>query len=111
MSRTHITDNTKSIIAKVQGNIQLTLRLMVEDVHRISLPKTPYRTGDLRTRVSKTVVGNSAIIEWLVPYAVYQENKQYYNYTTAGTGPHFAENSVFQVVGNVQKYNTMGGLI
>lgn len=88
-----IKDNTTSIILQTQRNAGLALRYMLEDMHSIAEPRTPKKDGILRRNVLKTVNGLRGTIKWNAKYAIYQELKKFTNYTTSGTGPHFAENS------------------
>ena len=99
-----IIDNTSSIKATNNANIPLALRFMLENTHSLARPNTPKDTGDLRENVMKTVVGRRGIISWRMEYAIYQENNQYTNYTTTGTGPHFAENAVVETVDNADEF-------
>lgn len=71
---------------------------MLEEIDKESKPRTPRKIGDLRNRTIKVVQGMKGSIHWKVPYAARQENTQFRNYTTPGTGPHFAENAVRSVV-------------
>jgi hypothetical protein len=89
-----VTDNTKQINSNTKQRASVFLRSFADEVVSTSTPKTPKDTGDLRNNVLKQVLGLSGKIQWEMRYAIYQENKQYRNYTTAGTGPHFAEDSV-----------------
>lgn len=89
-----VTDNTATIRASFTQKSSLFLRLMAEEIVHISTPKTPKKTGRLRMDVVKEVLGLSGKIKWGKNYAIYQETKQYTNYTTPGTGPHYAEDSV-----------------
>ena len=61
--------------------------------------------------IVKQVLGLKGKIVWGKNYAIYQESKQYRNYTTPGTGPHFAENSVKEVVRNSESIAKKVGLI
>lgn len=103
----------------VDNNKGVTLRLMLEGIHRNANPITPLRDNGLRTSVLKTMEGTSkAIIEWREPYASYQERGMradgthiVRNYTTPGTHAHYAEESVKKVMDNIQEYARQGGLI
>lgn len=86
------------------------MRFMLDDIDRISAPKTPKRLGDLRRNKLKQVLGLHATIQWRQQYAAVQEDKQHQNYTTPGTGPHYAENAVKEVVSNAGKYFRRAGL-
>lgn len=99
-----IKDNTAQINIEMQHGIPVAIRLMLEDIEREANPKTPRREGGLRKSIRRTVVGPHGEIEWAKEYAVFQEKKQYQNYTTPGTGPHFAENAVRKVVDNADYY-------
>lgn len=99
-----IVSNVAQISTDNDIGLSMALRFMIEDVERISKPFTPKDTGDLRKRILKQVLGKTATITWGTEYAAYQEDNQYVNYTTPGTGPHFAENAVGQVVENAQYY-------
>lgn len=89
-----VTSNVPQIKAEVNRNAALSLRFIVEDIQQISEPNTPMKTGDLRRNVLKQVLGLHGLIKWLKDYAIYQEAKQFTNYTTPGTGPHYAEDAV-----------------
>lgn len=87
-----------SNVAKIKGDntqrASLFLRFMAEDIVDTAEPNTPKKIGDLRNRILKQVLGLTGKVVWNVNYAVFQELKQFKNYTTPGTGPHFAENAV-----------------
>ena len=106
-----IVDLTPTLINQSKSQTSLGIRLMLEDIARLSFPITPKKEGNLRSNVLKQVLGQTGTIVWLKEYAVFQEEKQYRNYTTAGTGPHFAEKSVMRVVGNATKYWQQSRLI
>jgi hypothetical protein len=105
-----IVDNTAYIKAKVSSGIPLALRFALDDIHRIANPRTPMQHGNLRAEVTKTVVGKIGTITWHANYAIYQEKKRFSNYTTPGTGPNYAENSVTQIVGNFNTYLQKAGI-
>ena len=86
-----VIDNTDLVEFMVRNRVATTNRLLLEEAHAISLHRTPMKTGALRTMV---VDGETGEIRWNAPYAIYQEEKQFQNYTTPGTGPHFAESAV-----------------
>lgn len=90
-------------------SVGLGLRRMLDDIDRASIPQTPRRTGDLRSRKLKQVLGFKASIAWLTDYAIYQELKQFGHYTTAGTGPHFAKNAVLKVTAKARDYFRRAG--
>lgn len=98
---------------KVKTRAQAGMRQLLEDIHRESRPITPKLTGDLRGDVKKTVSKRGSVIrgviEWVRPYAWYQErgytSGPVTRYTTPGTGAHFAEKSVKKVTSsNKRKY-------
>lgn len=80
------------------------LRRIADAIVEQSTPKTPKDTGFLRQKVLKQVLGPRGRLIWLQHYAAIQESKQFANYTTAGTGPHFAENAVKRVARNASQY-------
>jgi len=97
-----IKDNTTRIILDTQRSASLAIRYMLDDIHQIANPKTPRKFGNLRGNVRKAVIGLKGTITWGQNYAIYQEYKRFVNYSTGGTGPHFAENSVEAVMRNPQ---------
>ena len=110
----------KSNVAKIKAdntvNLSLALRFMIEDIDRKAFPKTPKDKGNLRQDVLKTVLGKSAFIVWNKEYAAAQEDGTtrgfpIANYTTPGTGAHYAESSVKDVVENSQDYFKKAKLI
>lgn len=105
-----ITDNTPQIKADMQAKLGLFLRAVLDDVDRTSTPATPQDTGDLRNLKRKQVLGMNATITWDRAYAAIQETKQFSHYTTPGTGPHFAENAVREVVGRASEHLREVGL-
>ncbi len=74
------------------------LRQICEEIVQLSTATTPKKIGELRRSVLKRVLGLQAQISWNKEYAAAQEDTQYRNYTTPGTGPHFAETAVRAVV-------------
>lgn len=104
------TDNTAKIEADITQKSSLFLRLMTNEVIKISTPKTPKKTGRLRNDVLKRVLGLRGKIVWGKKYAIYQESKQYQNYTTPGTGSGFAKNSVSEAISLTSKILRMAGL-
>lgn len=91
------TSNHAQISADVINGASLAIRLMLAEIHRLADPVTPKKHGNLRADVLKEVQGTTGKITWTKEYAIYQETKQFKNYTTPGTGPHFAEKSVVDV--------------
>lgn len=89
-----VQDNTNKVIVDTQRSGSLALRYMLDDIQTLSNPKTPRKEGFLRKNVLKQVMGLTAKIIWGQRYASILETKQFVNYTTPGTGPHYAENAV-----------------
>jgi len=77
---------------------------MLEGIDKTAGPRTPKDKGNLRNDVLKSVIGRKATIAWTKEYAIYQEEKQFANYTTPGTGPHFAKNAVQAVTDDAEQY-------
>ena len=103
-------DKTNSVASGIDRNVARFLRLTLEGVHNAANPKTPYRHGDLRTRVIKRVAGRKGVIRWETSYAAIQEKRQGRRYTTPGTGAHFAEKAVKEAIRNAPKYLKRAGL-
>lgn len=130
-----INDNTLHILAREGDNVGLALRLMAEAVVNESTPNTPLKTGPLRANVRKRVLGKTATIKWGQEYAAAQEVGhhtvhttrvvnidgryvtltpgvyKYRNYTTPGTGPHFAERAVKAVARRHRRYFRLANLV
>lgn len=109
-----------NVPTELENKMSVSIRMMMEDIHTLSTPITPKRPdpigGTLRAAVSKQMVSPTmGIIKWHAPYAEYQERGfttgPVVNYSTPGTHAHFIEESVNQVVNNLQKYLAMGGLL
>lgn len=105
-----VVDRTQQAFGEMKQQVSLGLRFMIDDIDRKSIPNTPKLTGDLRNRKLKQVLGLTARIGWITNYAVFQELKQFTNYTTPGTGPHFAEKAVKEVVNAPQVYFDRAGI-
>lgn len=106
-----VIDNHPKIVVDTTRKASVALRFIGDDVLRRSTPITPKRRGNLRRDTLIQVLGLSATVKWGKNYAIYQEKKQYRNYTTPGTGPHFAEKSVKGAVDNAQSQFKKAGLI
>lgn len=114
MSKTRIivNNNSRAVIQAMNSKCKMANRLLLEDIHRRANKTTPFRAGDLREQVSKRVEEMDGIIVWQQPYAAYQERGSradgshvVRNYTTPGTGPHYAANAVEEVMnGDLTKY-------
>ena len=105
-----ITDNTTKVNNDLKIKANVFLRLMADEVVNTSTPKTPKRTGRLRSDIVKQVLGLKGKIVWGKNYAAIQETKQFKNYTTAGTGPHYAENAVRKAVNKTSTIAKKAGL-
>ena len=87
------TASNKILIKQAETAIpQEFVRLYKKNV--VSL--TPRKSGALRRSIITQSMGSRAQIGWRLPYAGAQEagghgGVVYRNYTTAGTGPHFAK--------------------
>lgn len=111
MGKIKVTDNTKRIQRDVEIKSSIFLRLMADAIIKIANPRTPKDTGRLRADIIRQVLGLKGKIVWGKDYAVYQETKQFKNYTTPGTGPHFAENSVNDGVKKTSEIARKAGLV
>lgn len=89
-----VNSKTAQLNNEFENKVQLAIRFMLEDIHKLSIAGTPKEYGNLRADVLKQVQRRRGTIAWTKNYAIYQETKQFSNYTTPGTGPHFAEGSV-----------------
>lgn len=105
-----ITDNTIKIGGDIKQKASIFLRFMTDEIVSISTPNTPKKTNRMRLDIIKSVLGLNAKVKWGKNYAKYQEVKQFKNYTTPGTGPHFAENAVMQAIKNTGKIASRAGL-
>lgn len=102
--------------AKLQNNIAVGVRQMLEAIHRESIARTPYKDNGLRSSVYKGMLSNnSGYITWRVPYAAAQEQGgridprtgkyvEFSNYTTPGTGAGFVKQAVEKVMQNPAQY-------
>lgn len=98
------TDNTAKINTDTVKGVNLAIRFMLDAIDKNAFYNTPKRLGNLRRDITKTVLGHQGTIVWGKKYAIYQETKQYANYTTPGTGPHYAENAVKKVADDAESY-------
>lgn len=102
--------NTIQVKNEVHTRAAIVLRSILDDVDKTADRRTPKETGLLRRNKFKQVLGLKGTIRWNQRYAVFQEDKQYRNYTTPGTGPHFAENAVEEVVGRSDSHFRKAGI-
>lgn len=94
------TSNASNVNRDVNIAAALAVRNMLESVRTESEPITPKRIGDLRKNIIISMNNTTGSITWHQDYSLYVEKKRFKNYTTPGTGPHFAERSVNAVVNN-----------
>lgn len=112
-----VKDNTVLIKFKMNNNISVVERLLLENIHSVANPLTPMaETRNLRTSVIKKIESpRKASIEWLAPYAWYQErgytSGPVRRYTTPGTQAHFAETAVRKTMDKLPLFASMGGVI
>lgn len=111
-----VTDYTPAIRNQTKQRASIFLRIMSDNIVDISTPKTPMKLGFLRRGVLKSVSGLHGKVEWRTNYAAVQEvgsrkGKPFKNYTTPGTGPHFAENAVRRAVENTNAVAKLANLI
>lgn len=104
-------DNTGYVLNTLSQKASIFLRAMAEEVVNIADPKTPKKTGRLKSDVLKQVLGLKGKIVWSKEYAAIQEIKQFSKYTTPGTGPHYAENAVRETIDKTQKIAKSSGLL
>lgn len=109
-----VQDFSPQIIAKKKQATSLGLRLIADAIVREATPNTPRRRGELRGRVLRQVLGTKGRIEWQAKHAVYQErgysSGPIRNYTTPGTGAHFARNAVATVAPKGKQFFRQAGL-
>lgn len=111
MGSVKITDNTMQIKNATAQKANIFLRLAADDVVNRSERRTPKKTGRLRADTLRQVLGLRGIVEWRKRYAARQEYKQHKNYTTPGTGPHYAEQGVSDMLKNVKTLARKAGLL
>lgn len=114
-----ITDRSPAVESTITQKASIFLRFVAEEIVNIAKPSTPASAVNprLRNDVLKQVLGLHAIIKWDKVYAQYQEageradgSHKVKNYTTPGTGPHFAEKAVKQVLQRTQQIAKKAGL-
>lgn len=116
-----IQDNTASVKNDIETGIGLAIRLLLEDIFVEATPVTPMEKGDLRKRVLRKMEGNrKGSITWESSYAGVQEQGFrrtangivfFRNYTTPGTGPHYARDSVENIMTRLPEYLEKVGLV
>lgn len=110
-----ITDNSAQLISERNNKVELALRFATEAVYREAEPHTPKKYGNLRANVIRSVVGLRGKIIWDKEYAIPQEagithGSKMRNYSTPGTGPHFARNAVVKIDRDRDTYLRKAGL-
>lgn len=102
-----IDDFTPGISSQTKQRASIFLRMAADKIVDTARPNTPKRDNYLNKDVLTRVTGLHGEVEWRKEYASYQEagqrrdgSRKVKNYTTPGTGPHFAENAVKEVVAN-----------
>ena len=106
-----VTDNTNSIFNNIQQKASVFLRFMSEEIVKDAEVNTPKKSGRMRMDIVKQVLGLSAKIKWGKDYAVFQETKQFKNYSTPGTGPHFAQNAAEGSISKTSSVAKKAGLL
>lgn len=106
-----VIDRSPQISARMRVNGSIAIKRALDDVKRLSRPKTPYSGGKtgyvgghLKDSVLTQVLGFRGRIVWDKAYAAYQErgkrkdgSHRVRHYTTSGTGAHFAEDVIKDV--------------
>jgi hypothetical protein len=129
MARLIIEDYTPAVKQEIEQKASIFLRLMADEIVKISEPLTPMsgknnkvkrsikgQRGSLRRNVVKRVNGLKGRITWEMNYAAAQEagtTRGYpiKNYTTPGTGSKFAERGVEKAGGKIPTIARRAGLI
>lgn len=106
-----ITDYIPTIRANTAQRASIFLRVAADELIKISTPSTPKKTGRLRADVVKQVLGLHGKVVWGKNYSARQETTQFQNYTTAGTGPHFAEQAAKNLPDKTMKIAKQSGLL
>lgn len=106
-----VKDNSQSIINDITIKASIFLRTTMDFIDKQSEPRTPKKFGNLRRDKLKQVLGLKGKIVWRKKYASKMEQVQFANYTTAGTGPRFAEKAVKKAVSDTQRLAKAAGLI
>lgn len=104
-----IQSNVPQIITQTDLGMEFAIRLALDDIQRTARPMTPMKTGELRS--SSVIRANEGVVNWTADHAGILENKEFSNYTTPGTGPHFAERAVRQVEQRFDQHLRAAGVI
>lgn len=111
MPSAKVTDNTGAVKNQLLVKSNIFLRLMGDSIGKIADPNTPKKTGRLRMDRVVQVLGTHGKIVWGKDYAARMEQVQFKNYTTAGTGPHYAEDAIEKAVQDTARIAKIAGLI
>lgn len=106
-----LVDNTAKVLQDKVATSAVFLRFALDEVQKAADPNTPKKMGNLRRDTLKQVLGTNGKIAWQKNYASIQESKQFKNYTTSGTGPHFAQDAVLSVVDRTKEIAIKASLI
>lgn len=113
-----VTDNTSKIKSDKKLRANLFIRYALDEVYDEARPVTPKKEGNLSRDVLRQVLGLKGKIVWNKVYAQYQEKGMrrgggyvVKNYTTPGTGKHFARNSVIKVIAKTPSIMKKAGLM
>lgn len=123
-----ITHRLPAIIIDTKAKANIFLRMACEELVELSTPNTPKSagsdsrgkkaSGNLRRDVLKQAIGLKGVVKWRKGYAAYQERgkradgtRVVKNYTTPGTGPHFAENAAKELPSRTVIIAKRAGLI
>ena len=104
-----IENHSTELVDKTKQRSNIFMRTMLDRIVAIATPRTPKKEGYLSRDIIKRVQGTKGQIEWGTGYAAVQEAGQrkdprsgkivvFKNYTTPGTGPHFAEKSIKEAI-------------
>lgn len=97
-------NNAPYIKAMMENRVFLFGQYLASETKKRALLITPTKYGNLHSQISIRSHGIATSITWMMPYAAYQERGMradgthvIKNYTTPGTGPHFAQQSVSEI--------------
>ena len=112
-----VTDNTVNFENTVTQKASVFLRMFTDEVVKLAQPATPKDTTRLSQDILKQVLALKGKIVWNKKYASVQErgsrrdgSHKIKNYSTPGTGPHFAKNAVNSTMANVGTIMKKAGL-
>lgn len=111
-------DNIPALVIKTKANAVAFLRIACDVLVETAEPYTPKDKGNLRRDTLKQVLGLKGQVRWRKVYAAFQERGRRYdgshkvrNYTTPGTGAHFAENAAKKIPHKTHEIALRSGLI